>query len=71
MKKVRVKNEMDDLAAAEAAVLGADDDDDDDDDEDAMEVDAKVVTKGTLAEEDDEDSEGTFLPLSLSDERTS
>lgn len=55
MKKVRVKNEMDELAAAEVAALG----DDDDDDDDAMDVDA-AVPKGVLAEEDDEDSEGGF-----------
>lgn len=54
MKKVRVKNEMDELAAVEAAALG---DDDDDDDDDAMDVDAPAL-KGVLAEEDDEDSEG-------------
>ncbi|KAM0755556.1 SSrecog-domain-containing protein [Meredithblackwellia eburnea MCA 4105] len=54
-KKIRVKNEMEELAAAEAAVLGDDDDDDDaDDDDDDMEVDG---SGNALREEDDEDSE--------------
>lgn len=57
MKKVRVKNEMEELAAAEVAALG---DDDDDDDDDAMDVDV-AAPKGVLAEEDDEDSEGELF----------
>lgn len=55
-KKIRVKNEMDELAAAEVAALGDDDDDDDDDD---MDVD-KAAVKDLLGEEDDEDSEGAL-----------
>ena len=57
MKKVRVKNEMEELAAAEVAAMG--DDDDEDEEEDAMDVDV-AAPKGVLGEEDDEDSEGAF-----------
>ncbi|KAK4705999.1 FACT complex subunit SSRP1/POB3, partial [Phenoliferia sp. Uapishka_3] len=53
-KKIRVKNEMDELAAAEVAALG--DDGDSDDDDESMDVD-KAAVKDLLGEEDDEDSE--------------
>ncbi|KAK4049352.1 FACT complex subunit [Microbotryomycetes sp. JL221] len=53
VKKLRVKNEMEELAAAEAAVLGDDDDDDDDDD---MSVDGDARAKTGMLDED-EDSE--------------
>lgn len=53
MKKIKCKNEMEELAAAEAAVIG-------DVSDDEMEVDAKAPA-GVLAEEDDEDSEGEWF----------
>ncbi|KAI5475287.1 hypothetical protein MNV49_001669 [Pseudohyphozyma bogoriensis] len=52
-KKVKVKNEMEELAAAEAAALGADDSDDSDAESDKMEVDRNVGG----GEDEDEDSE--------------
>lgn len=55
-KKIRVKNEMEELAAAEVAALG-DDDDDDDDNSDGMDVDKSLGGNKLLGEEDDEDSE--------------
>lgn len=62
-KKIRVKNEMEELAAAEVAALG-DDDDDDDDNSDGMDVDKSLGGNKLLGEEDDEDSEGLFFFLS-------
>lgn len=62
MKKIRVKNEMEELAAKVGVAMGDDSDDDDDDGEDRMDVDVKI--KGALGEEDDEGSSGTF-PSSL------
>lgn len=58
MKKIRVKNEVDEAMAAEVAALGDSDDDDDDSDNDKMDVDAPRRAAGLLGEEDDEDSEG-------------
>jgi structure-specific recognition protein 1 len=74
MKKIKVKNEMEELAAAEAEALGGAMEDDSDDD-DAMSVDSDdderpkkrqsakgsgPVTVGQMAADDDEDSEGTL-----------
>lgn len=66
MKKIKVKNEMDELAAVEAAVLAGagDDSSDEDDDDDAMDVDGaasgrKSNTRDAIGQDlDDEDSEG-------------
>lgn len=69
MKKIKVKNEMEELAAAEAQVLGAADLSSDDD---AMSVDddsddgGRRRTKpaaGGMAADDDEDSEGALRSL--------
>lgn len=60
-KKIKVKNEMDDMAAVEAAVLGAAGDSDDDDDDDDMDVDdkPKASLRDTIGGDgEDEDSEG-------------
>ncbi|SCZ89982.1 BZ3500_MvSof-1268-A1-R1_Chr1-3g01704 [Microbotryum saponariae] len=59
MKKIKIKNEMDEIAAVEAAVLGADDSDEEDEEEDDEDGDVKMKTvkNGGGAEEDDEDED--------------
>ncbi|KAK4049309.1 FACT complex subunit [Microbotryomycetes sp. JL201] len=58
-KKLRVKNEMEELAAVEAAVLGDDDDDDDDDDDMSVDEDSKAKT-GLMDEDEDSEVDEDF-----------
>lgn len=60
MKKIRVKNETEDVAAPELIAALESDDDDDAGDSDADDGPKKVkAAGGDLREEDDEDSEGS------------
>ncbi|SCV68203.1 BQ2448_324 [Microbotryum intermedium] len=58
MKKIKIKNEMDEMAAVEAAVLGVDDSDEDQDDDDDEDGDVKMKkVKGGQGEEDDDEDD--------------
>jgi structure-specific recognition protein 1 len=65
MKKVRVKNEAEEVVAAAVVMALGSDDDEGDDDSDAAPR-GKKSAGGDLREEDDEDSEGTSSSSSSS-----